>query len=340
MYFIVMLALWSTATLAQSLDFERSNYYTLQGDTLLTTPTQTLTGFDYSTAQSTHPIFGQGLYFPVLDFQNKNIWVRLRHIAADPNGTAVGSSVPATWGGAFRAGLGGWHGFLYRFDIYADANPTGARRNRLGAITPTNITVESLETLSAGEWLSFRILNPQSSGWFLNSTNFTGNNPGSNPGFSNTINYNPGGNPPAGYSTNFVNGQDSVYVLDFGGSSYAEFRMSADQVSGFLYGYEYTQSFGYQGMTLSFGISSATAVRNKVENSKLKVYPTSTTDCVTLESALLTPKAELVAIDALGRRYSLRREGNTCSLAHLACGVYSLMLQTPQGQAVGVVIKE
>lgn len=238
---------------AQPLDFKNTIYYTAAGN-VLTSSGQSLTGFDYSTAPSTHPIFNVGIFFPVVDFQGNNIWVKVTHIAADPNGTSVGVNVAATCSDPFRAGFGGWAGFLYQFEIYKDATVTGTPSNMLDGFFPSNISVESIETLSAGEWLSFELLNAESNNWALNSINFTGNNPGSNPGFSAVSIPWPGSQPPPGFSTTFPAGSKNIYVVDYGGSSYAEFKMSAENVSRFNYGYEYTGLCGgYQGMNLSFG---------------------------------------------------------------------------------------
>lgn len=256
---------------AQSLDFKTTIYYTAAANTLTSSGTS-LTGFDFSSAASTHPIFNGGIYFPVVDFQGNNIWVRVKHIAADPNGTSVGVNVPATCGDPFRAGFGGWAGFLYEFEIYQDANLTGAPSNMLNGLYPSNISVESIETLSAGEWVSFELLNAESSSWVLNSTSFTGSNPGSNPGFSAVNIPWPGSQPPVGFSTTFPVASKNIYVVDYGGNSYAEFRMSADNVSRFYYGYEYTGLCGgYQGMNMSFGIKSTAPLKLlsfKGENSK------------------------------------------------------------------------
>jgi len=148
--------------------------------TLLTSSGQTLSSFDFSTAPASHPIFNSGLYFPVTDCQSHNLWVRLRHIAADPNGVANGQAIASTTGRPCYAGdntVGGFTGFLYQIEVYRDQNFTGERSNLLGALYPTAITVASLETLCCPggpyEWLSFEILNPEASGWNLNTINFT-----------------------------------------------------------------------------------------------------------------------------------------------------------------------
>ena len=240
---------------AQSLDFKNTVYYTAVSNAL-TSSGQSLgsEGFDYSSAAASHPIFNGGIFFPVVDFQGNNIWVKVTHIAADPNGTAVGANIPATCSDPFRAGFGGWGGFLYQFEIYKDAALIGIPSNTLDGLFPSNISVESIETLSAGEWLSFELLNAESNNWALNSINFTGSNPGSNPGFSAVNIPWPGSQPPPGFSTTFPASSKNIYVVDYGGGSYAEFKMSAENVSKFNYGYEYTGGCGgYQGMNLSFG---------------------------------------------------------------------------------------
>ncbi|MFZ1799330.1 MAG: T9SS type A sorting domain-containing protein, partial [Chitinophagaceae bacterium] len=183
----------------------------------------------------------------------QNIWMRVRHIASDPNGTGIGFNVPETQGSPFRSGgFGGWWGFLYQFDIYKDENLVGCRSNTLNGLYPVNIIMENIETLSQPEWLMFENLNVESSDWILNSINFTGNNPGSNPGFSG-INI-PYPDPfPGGFSSTFPAASKNIYAIDLGGTSYAEFKMSANNVSQFKYGYEYNSSGGYQGIRLSFG---------------------------------------------------------------------------------------
>jgi hypothetical protein len=254
---------------ATDLNFGQTIYFTApdstsQPGTVLTSSGTTLTGFNFNNAPPTHPMFKSGIYYPVTDCQNHNLWVRMRHIAADPNGTTNGQNIPYTTNNPFYGGnnmVGGWYGFLYQFEIYKDQNFTGTRSNILGVLYPTSITVASLETLCCPEgpfeWLSFEILNPESSGWNLNSINFTGNNVNSKPGFTKTPVYvNPNVNsfrPPA-FTTNFPTGSDSVYAITLttAGGQYSEFKMSASQVSKFRYGYEY-HAGGYQGMSMSFG---------------------------------------------------------------------------------------
>ena len=236
-------------------DFEHTIYYTANGNTL-TSSNQNLQGFNYSTAPSSHPLLNDGIYFPITNLAGKNVWMRVRHIASDPNGTSTGFNVASTKESPFRSGgFGGWWGFLYQFDIYRDLNLSGCRANTLKGLYPVNIIMESIETLSQPEWLMFENLNAESSNWVLNSINFTGYNPGSNPGFS-AINI-PYPNPfPGGFTSAFPAASRNIYAIDLGGNSYAEFKMSADNVSQFNYGYEYNSAGGYQGIRLSFGTAA------------------------------------------------------------------------------------
>ena len=209
-----------------------------------------MAAFDYNTAPGTHAIFNDGIYFPRVDYLGNNIWVRVRHIDDDPNGTGVGYNVTKTASSPFRlGGFGGWWGFKYQVDIYKDINSSGVPGYMLDGLSPTNITVESIETLSAAEWVTLQILNSEGSYWWLNSINFTGNNPGSNPGFSATnLTYS-----SPGYTSNFPAISKTINAIDNGGSNYAEFRTSAENVSQLNYGYEYPNSGGYQGIRLYVG---------------------------------------------------------------------------------------
>lgn len=256
---------------AQHLNFAITEYYlspdasTTPG-TVLTASGTTLAGFNYSYASPSHPIFTKGVYLPVTDCTGKNLWIRFQHIAADPNGTQNGYNVTQTTGTMLTSPgggipdimLGGWSGFLYDIQIFIDQNATGTRSNILGTHYPTNITVESLETLynngNESEWLSFIIKNSGSSGWHLNSINFTGINPNSNPGFSSTPAYTGTGNCcPSAFTNNFPYGSDTIYAISLSFSpNHSEFRMSAGGVSHFTYGYDFF-SFGYQGMGMIFG---------------------------------------------------------------------------------------
>jgi gliding motility-associated-like protein len=232
----------------QSLDFQNTIYYTVSG-TGLTSSGETLSAFDFGSAGESHPLFNEGLYYPVSDALNRNLWIRVRHIAADPNGIANGHSVTQSSGSPFRSGgFGGWGGFLYQFDIFRDSNLTGTRSGTLGATIRTSITVESIETLSDTEWVLFEIIEDPTVTWSLNSINFTGANPASNPGFSGTnIPYN------GTFAEVFPAASNTICVVDGAGGGYSEFSMTAVGVSRFLYGYEYISAGGYQGMTLSFG---------------------------------------------------------------------------------------
>jgi hypothetical protein len=103
--------------------------------------------------------------------------------------------------------------------------------------------------------LSFEILNAESTGWNLNTINFTGSNPGSTPGFSRRPIYvDPANNAfrPPQFTPNFPTGSDSLYAITLTTGGYSEFKMTANQVSKFRYGYEFF-SWGYQGMSMAFG---------------------------------------------------------------------------------------
>lgn len=257
---------------SQSFDFYGSEYYLSPDEgtnlgTLLTATGMDLSSFNYSSADPGHAIFATGLYYPIVDCANNNLWIRIQHIAADPNGTEYGFNIAQTLNSPFLPlgstdRIGGWAGFLYDIQIFADQSINGTRAYTLDGLFATNITVESLETLyndggTLYEWLSFEILNQQTSGWTLNSTDFTGINPYSNPGFSSTLNYSTTATstePPTGFFTSFPTGSSNVYAVDLNlsGSYHSEFRMSAAQVSHFRYGYEFNTG-GYQGMSLAFG---------------------------------------------------------------------------------------
>lgn len=244
---------------SQPIDFELTVYYTAFGVDL-TSSGANLSAFNFSTAPATHPIFNDGLYFPAQDVAGNNLWVRVRHIADDPNGTAVGHDVNNTESSPFSflypLGFGGRFGFLYQFDIYRDLNLTGARANKLNGLFQTTVKVESIETLSDTEWVYFEILNDPTSEWVLNSINFSGANPGSNPSF---INANAPFNDP-GFSTTFPTGSNVLSVIDTPEvppttPTSSEFSISANNVSSFTYGFEYFLSVAYQGMRLSFGVA-------------------------------------------------------------------------------------
>lgn len=237
-------------------------YYRLPNDSLVSSGL-TLATFNFNNAsRQNDSLFQGGIYFPANDCFGHNIWIRLRHIAEDPNGTSRGINVPATAANPCQSNimLGGWAGFLYDFEIYNDQNITGAASYFLGNLFPTSITVASLETLSGtcggSEWLSFKILDTSSTGWDLNSINFTGSNGASNPAFSDSLAvYTTGGCfPPDGFSYTFTTGADSISFINGSQTGYTEFKMSAGNVSHFQYGYEYIGlTGGYQGMSMAFG---------------------------------------------------------------------------------------
>jgi hypothetical protein len=256
---------------SQVFNFYGTEYYLSPDEnsapgTVLTASGTDLSGFNFSNAPADHPLFATGIYFPVSDCGQNNLWVRLQHIAHDPNGIENGYAISQTLNSPFLPigstdRIGGWAGFLYDIQIFADASLTGTRQNILADHFPTQIIVESLETLyndggSLWEWLSFEILNEETDGWQLLSTNFTGINPFSNPGFSAELVYSTPvvGNAPEGFSTEFPFGSNSIYAIDLNLSSaqHSEFRMSASDVTHFRYGYEFTTG-GYQGMSMAFG---------------------------------------------------------------------------------------
>lgn len=259
----VIILLSGNSVLAQEYNFRQTTYYYRgQNDTLISSG-KNLNQFNFSNAnRATDPLFHDGIYFPANDCFGRNLWIRLRHIAEDPNGTSVGINVAATASNPCQSDImiGGWAGFLYDFEIHRDLFLTGSRGYFLDALYPTSITVASLETLSgscgSSEWLSFVIVNPGSTGWSLNSINFTGYNKNSKPAFSDSLAvYTTGGcYPPDHFSYTFPSGSDSVSAINGNASGYTEFKMSAGTVSRFQYGYEYIgQAGGYQGMSMAFG---------------------------------------------------------------------------------------
>lgn len=274
MRYLFALLLFATTfgTHAQVFNFYGTEYYLSPDEnsapgTVLTASGTDLSSFNFSNTPSDHPLFATGIYFPVNDCVGNNLWIRLQHIAHDPNGLENGFAISQTLNSPFLPigstdRIGGWAGFLYDIQIFADANLTGERQNILAPHFPTQIIVESLETLyndggTMWEWLSFEILNEETEGWQLLSTNFTGINPLSTPGFSAELNYSTPvdlGSSPEGFTTKFPFGSPSVYAIDLNlsGSFHSEFRMSASDVSHFRYGYEFTTG-GYQGMSMAFG---------------------------------------------------------------------------------------
>lgn len=264
---LLVIMLLSTNVRSAELNFGTKVYFTAPDSTtlpgtLLTSSGSTLSGFDFSTAPATHAIYKSGIYYPVTDCQGHNLWVRFRHVAADPNGQNYGILIAATTGLALYGGpnmIGGFTGFLYQIEIYRDQNLTGSRANILGPLYPTTVTVASLETLAypggPHEWLCFQIQDANSTGWNLNSTNFTGSNPNSHPGFSpRPVEVTPGNQATylPKFSENFPTGRDSIYAITLPIGGFSEFKMTANQVSRFQYGYEFS-TFGYQGMSMAFG---------------------------------------------------------------------------------------
>ncbi len=260
---LTAILLFSLSIRSQELTFGTSVYhYRLPNDSIYPSGL-TLSQFNYNGANPDHPIFHDGIFFATQDCFNQNLWVRVRHLADDPNGTTVGANVVNTGGNPCQSNImiGGWHGFLYDFEIYRDINLTGARGNFLDDLFPTSITVASLEWLSgtcaSSEWISFEILNSESTGWSLNAISFTGINPGSNPAFSDEMAvYTTGGcYPPDGFTYTFPEGSHTLSFINGSSSGYTELKMSAGNVSHFRYGYEYPSSGGYQGMSMAFGSS-------------------------------------------------------------------------------------
>lgn len=265
--FLAFIFVSNRKAFSADLNFKETIYFTAPDSTslpgtVLTNSGVNLSSFNFDNAPSTHPMFKSGVYFSVTDCQSHNLWVKFRHIAADPNGRNFGANVAATTGPMFTGGptmIGGFSGFLYQIDIYRDQNLTGIRTNVLGPLYPTTVTVASLETLaypgSPHEWLAFQIQNSNSSGWNLNSINFTGSNPNSHPGFAaRPVNVSPGNQAtylPL-FSEQFPTGRDSIYAIALPIGGYAEFKMTANQVSRFQYGYEFS-TYGYQGMSMAFG---------------------------------------------------------------------------------------
>lgn len=249
-------------TKAQEYNFQNTTYfYKLPNDSLISSGL-TLGQFNYSSASPSDSIFHDGIYFPASDCFGHNLWIRIRHIAADPNGNSVGINVPQTYSNPCQSSImiGGWAGFLYDFEIHRDINLTGTIGYFLSALYPTSITVASLEWMSgtcgSSEWLCFSIANTGSTGWSLNSVNFTGINQNSNPAFSDTLAvYTTGGCfPPDGFTYTFPTGADSISFINGSSNGYSEFKMSAGGVSHFQYGYEFAGlSGGYQGMSMAFG---------------------------------------------------------------------------------------
>lgn len=271
-YLAMAMLLAGLSSKAQLFDFANTPYFTAsdttpQSGTVLSASSNTLYNFTYNDQPWDHPIYSNGVYFPVNDCAGHNLWLRVKHVASDPNGVDNGFNVPQTLNSPFlpfgsNDRIGGWYGFLYDFQVFSDANLSGTRANEIAGAYPIQIIVESLETLyndggTQFEWLSFEILNEESDGWRLMATNFTGINPQSNPGFSADLHYSTPvdfGQAPDGFSVEFPEGSKTVYAVDLNlsASYHSEFRMTANAVSHFRYGYEFT-SGGYQGMSMTFG---------------------------------------------------------------------------------------
>jgi len=215
-------------TTAADLNFAQTIYFTAPDSTslvgtVLTSSGITLENLSFDNAPANHPIYKSGVYYPVSDCQSHNLWIKFRHIASDPNGNDFGANIPKTTGPMFFGPptmIGGFSGFLYQIEIYRDQNLTGTRANILGPLFPTTVTVASLETLAypqgPHEWLCFQIQDPASSGWNLNSINFTGSNPNSHPGFSpRPVEVTPGNQATylPKFSENFPTGRDSIYAI-------------------------------------------------------------------------------------------------------------------------------
>jgi hypothetical protein len=141
--------------------------------------------------------------------------------------------------------LGVGLGSLYEIEIYIDQNQTGTRANKLNGLFPTTIKAASVEFLTTNfpgytftELVNFNILDNNSTGWFLDSINFSGKNLKSNPGFSSTKNFTTAGSV-VGFTPTFPSGSKDIYAVSLAmGMDYSEFMMSASNVSRFLYGYE------------------------------------------------------------------------------------------------------
>jgi hypothetical protein len=265
-FFCLLPVLLSLSFSLQAQEFEFKNttyYYKLPNDSLVSTGLN-LGQFNFSFASRlTDSLFNDGIYFPASDCFGNNLWIRLRHISEDPNGNSTGKNVTATSSVPCLSNvmIGGWWGFLYDFEIHRDRALTGNRAYFLGELFPTSITVASLETLSAtcsgSEWLSFSIKNDSSTGWRLNSINFTGSNTSSNPAYNEDLAvYSTGGcYPPDSFSYTFPTGAEAISFINASQFGYSEFKISAGNVSHFQYGYEFGDAGGYQGMSMAFGVA-------------------------------------------------------------------------------------
>lgn len=257
--------------LFSQLDFHNEIYYSKVGGDLVSS-SQNLSSFNFNSGQNSTTggiLGGAGVYFPVMDSYGNNLWVHLTWLKPDPNGNNIGANVPSTNKEATNVyfttkSIGGWTGFLYEIEIYLDQNQTGTRANKLNGLFPTTVKAASVEFLTTNfpgytftELVNFNILDNNSSGWFLDSINFSGKNLKSNPGFSSTKNFSSAGSV-SGFTPSFPSGSKDIYAVSLAmGTDYSEFIMSASNVSRFLYGYEcpgLNVGQGAQAMTLSFGV--------------------------------------------------------------------------------------
>ncbi|HRD53409.1 MAG TPA: hypothetical protein PKY96_12255 [Flavobacteriales bacterium] len=100
------LALLACAAIAQEFNFYGTPYYLASEPTgspgaTLTASGTSLASFNFSGADPQHPLFTSGVYYPVQDCAGNNIWVRVQHIAHDPNGTENGFNVTGTLNSPF-----------------------------------------------------------------------------------------------------------------------------------------------------------------------------------------------------------------------------------------------
>ena len=269
--YILGLILIFPIVLSAQLDFHNEIYYTIISNDLVSSR-QRLSSFNFDNGQNSTTggiLGGAGVYYPVMDSYGNNLWIHLTWLRPDPNGTTVGANVPSTNKEATNVyfttkSIGGWTGFLYEIEIYIDQNQTGTRANKLNGLFPTTIKAASVEFLTTNfpgykftELVNFNILDNNSTGWYLDSINFSGKNLKSNPGFSSTKNFTTAGSV-VGFTPTFPSGSKDIYAVSLAmGEDYSEFMMSASNVSRFLYGYEsngLVVGQGAQAMTLSFGV--------------------------------------------------------------------------------------
>ncbi len=267
--FLILFLLLKVYCFSQ-LDFHNEIYYIKINNDLVTSG-QSLSSFDFNNGQNSTTggiLGGGGVYYPVVDSYRNNLWVHLTWLRPDPNGTTIGANVPSTNKEATNVyfttkSIGGWTGFLYEIEIYKDQNISGTRANKLNGLFPTTVKAASVEFLTTNfpgytftELVSFNILDNNSSGWILDSINFSGKNLKSNPGFSATKNFTTAGSV-VGFTPTFPTGSKDIYAVSLAmGTDYSEFMMSASNVSRFLYGYESPGLMvgqGAQAMSLSFG---------------------------------------------------------------------------------------